>query len=119
MPAAAQPDQPNPTPVTNPYPPNWALGTADRMQRYTDVDALDAGNGTWKCGTPLLLTFIADVADASWPDDDYSVDFVLAPTQPGQPGLFATDVTAPIILRRRPARHPESHRRGPQPPNLG
>ena len=81
-------------------PPWRPLGTADRMDRCTDVHAVNTGAGTWKCATVLLLRFAVDVGDASWPDRDYAVDVVPARTEPR---LLATAVTTPVILGRRPA----------------
>jgi hypothetical protein len=67
-------------------PPWRALGTADRVELYWDVDAVDTG----------------------WPDRDFIVDVVPARTQPR---LYATGATRPDLIRRVPTRAP----RRPQP----
>jgi hypothetical protein len=41
-------------------PPWRALGTAERMELYLDVHAIDAGDGSWECSTRLLLAFTVE-----------------------------------------------------------
>ena len=94
-------------------PPWRALGTAERVALYWDVDAVDAGtdpdDGVWKCTTMLLLRFTVDVDDAGWPDRDFAVDVIPARTRPR---LFATETLTPMLGRRRPTRAPRRPRPG-------
>lgn len=87
-------------------PPWRALGSAERVALYWDVDAVDADDaddGVWKCRTMLLLRFTVDVVDAGWPDHDFVVDVIPARTRPR---LFDTEATQPTLIRRVPTRAP-------------
>ncbi len=92
-------------------PPWRALGSADRVELYWDVDAVDAGtdDGVWKCRTMLLLQFTVDVDDAGWPDRDFAVDVIPARIHPR---LFDTEATGPTLIRRVPTRAPRRRRLG-------
>jgi hypothetical protein len=96
-------------------PPWRALGTADRVELYWDVDAVEAGTAddAWKCRTLLLLRFTVDVADTGWPDRDFVVDVIPAVTQPR---LFDTETQSPVLIRRIPTRAPRRPRTGRTPP---
>jgi len=94
-------------------PPWRALGTADWVERYWDVDAVDTGtdDSVWKCRTLLFLRFTVDVADAGWPDSDFVVDVVPVRTHPR---LFDTEASKPALIRRVPTRAPRRPRPRPR-----
>lgn len=78
-------------------PPWRVLGTAEHVDVLLPTDAADTGDGVWKCSTLLLLSFIVDVADAGWPDDDF------VPVR-SQPRLLSTEANGDLLIRRRPTR---------------
>jgi hypothetical protein len=101
-------------------PPWRSLAVTDRPLVYLDYGAdptnpkpgpVVGGSGDWRCVATLVLAFTVDVADASWPDENYAIDVFPATPLDGMPRPRTITTHAAWIARRVPVRRARHHAR--------